>query len=100
MYSFWTVLQIFLGLFSLLGIYEFIRKIVDDYMIKKSGVACKIYIYKCDCDAEYAIRFAESRFLYGDYASFFDGICLGKEVAIDEQALLKLERENRNITRF
>ena len=56
------IFQIFAGIFSILGIYEFLRKVFDRYVINRSQAACKILIYKSGPDAEYSLRFLESRF--------------------------------------
>ena len=67
-------IQIAVGFFAAVGVYFFFsRVILDWYVQKKSSAVCKIYLFGCKSDPEYAVRFAESRFLKGDYAVFFDG---------------------------
>ena len=92
-------LQIFLGLFTLLGIYDFIRSIFDAHVMKKAGAKCKVLICSCTDDVEYAVRFAESRFVLGEYADFFDGIALSSKVDIKNEDLNALNKEfGYNIT--
>ena len=62
MQDFLTVLQIVLGIFALFGIYSYIRSAIDSFVMSKAGAKCKILICSCNEDAEYAVRFAESRF--------------------------------------
>lgn len=94
-----TAIQIIIGLFALIGIYEFIRTIFDAHIIKKAGVKCKVLICINESDAEYAIRFAESRFVLGEYADLFDGIALSQNVKIDNEELKQLNKEfNYNIS--
>ncbi len=94
-----TAIQIIIGLFALIGIYEFIRTIFDAHIIKKAGVKCKVLICRNENDAEYAIRFAESRFVLGEYADFFEGIALSEDVKIDKEKLKQINAEfDYNIT--
>ena len=92
-------IQIILGLFALMGIYDFIRAMFDAHVMKKAGAKCKVLICSCTDDVEYALRFAESRFVLGEYADFFDGIALSSKVDIKNDKLKELNREfGYNIT--
>lgn len=99
MNQFIVALQIFMGLFTLLGIYDFIRSIFDAHVMKKARAKCKVLICSCTDDVEYAIRFAQSRFVLGEYADFFDGIALSSKVEINNEKLKDLNKEfGYNIT--
>ena len=93
------VFQVIAGLFAIYGLCEFIRRFIDMYVISKSGAVCKIVLEECDSDAEYAIRFAESRFLSGDYADFFDKLQISDNVDIDVNTFVKLQEEFGNISK-
>ena len=93
------VFQVIEGLFAIYGLCEFIRRFIDMYVICKSGAVCKITLEKCNGDAEYAVRFAESRFLSGDYADFFDKLEISDSVDIDDDTFVKLEKEFGNISK-
>ena len=93
------VIQVIAGLFAIYGICEFIRRFIDMYVICKSGAVCKIVLEKCNDDAEYAVRFAESRFLSGDYADFFDKLEISDSIDIDVVTFEKLEKEFGNISK-
>ena len=92
------IIQVIAGLFAVYGICEFIRRFVDMYVINKAGAVCKIVLHTTNEDAEYAIRFAESRFLNGDYADFFDELQIDKTVDMDCETLEKLQNEFKNIS--
>ncbi len=94
------IIQIFAGIFALLGIYEFIRVSIDLYVIKKTGAKCKILICSCENDIEYAIRFAECRFNFGDHADFFDGVVLSEDIDISEDLFQRLGGEFGNISKL
>lgn len=93
------IFQIFAGIFSILGIYEFLRKVFDRYVINRSQAACKILIYKSGPDAEYSLRFLESRFAYGEYADLFDGIIIAEETQVPEEVIVKLNSGYANIVK-
>ena len=99
MQLFYIALQIILDFFAVLGIYAFITKLLDHRVQKRAGAVCTVHMEKCAGDAEYAIRFAESRFLSGDYADFFDGITLSDEVEIEPDTYERLNREFGNLRR-
>lgn len=99
MQDFLTVLQIVLGIFALFGIYSYIRSAIDSFVMSKAGAKCKILICSCNEDPEYVVRFAESRFVYGEYAGFFDGIILSDKVDISESQYTKLNNEFNNISK-
>ena len=93
------VIQVISGLFAIYGLCEFVRRFVDMYVISKSGAVCKIVLKKSNEKAEYAIRFAESRFLSGDYANFFNELEISDGVDIDIDTLKKLNSEFGNISK-
>ena len=99
MSDFVLVFQVIAGLFAIYGLCEFIRRFIDMYVINKSDAVCKITLEKCNGDAEYAVRFAESRFLSGDYADFFDNLEISDSVDIDDDTFVKLEKEFGNISK-
>ncbi len=94
----YVVFCIAVCLFALYGMYEAIRKMADIYVQKKSGAACDIIIKKCDKKyVEYIVRFAESRFLYGDYSIMFENIRISKDAQADEKLTEKLNYEFGNV---
>lgn len=99
MYPIFIILQIFAGIFSILGIYEFLRKVIDRYVINRSQAACKIILYKTGPDAEYTLRFLESRFAYGEYADLIDGIIIAEDALVPEEIIQKLNSAYTNITK-
>ena len=99
MSDFVLVIQVIAGLFAIYGICEFIRRFVDMYVICKSGAVCKITIEKCNGDTEYAVRFAESRFLSGDYADFFNTLEISESVDINTDTFNNLKAEFKNISK-
>ena len=98
MSDFILVIQVILGLFSIYGICEFVRRFIDMYVICRSEAVCKITLESCD-DAEYSIRFIESRFLSGDYADLFDGLVISENVCISNEDFDKLDSEFGNISK-
>ena len=99
MYPIFIILQIFAGLFSVVGLFNFIRKVIDRYVINRSQAACKIILYKTGPDAEYTLRFLESRFAFGEYADLIDGIVLAEGVQVSEEIIQKLNSGYANITK-
>lgn len=93
------IFQVIAGIFAVYGFCEFVRRFIDVYVINKAGAVCKLVLYTTNEDAEYAVRFAESRFLSGDYADFFDELQIAKSVDIDCETFTKLQNEFRNISR-
>ena len=92
-------IQIAVGFFAAVGVYFFFSRVIFDwYVQKKSSAVCKIYLFSCKSDPEYAVRFAESRFLKGDYAVFFDGLVISDDIDIDPQLFDRLYEEFVNIT--
>ena len=92
------IFQVLTGIFAIYGVCEFIRRFIDMYVISKSGAVCKIVLESCDDDAEYIVRFAESRLLSGDYADFFNKIEISDCVDIDNETFEKLDTEFGNIS--
>ena len=90
-------IQIAVGFFAAVGVYFFFSRVIFDwYVQKKSSAVCKIYLFSCKSDPEYAVRFAESRFLKGDYAVFFDGLVISDDIDIDPQLFDRLYEECKN----
>ncbi|MBP5245735.1 MAG: hypothetical protein J6036_04705 [Clostridia bacterium] len=85
-------------LLALYGIYEIVKKIFDIYVQKKSGVVCDVIIKKCRKEyVEYALRFAESRFCYGDCRALFENLILSKNIQNSENIVKKLNDEFGNV---
>lgn len=97
MENFVLALQIITGLFAIYGLCEFIRRIIDIYTINKSGAVCKIVLEECSSDTEYAIRFAQSRFLMGDYGDLFREIEISDNIDKNIKELESLNKEFGNI---
>ncbi len=93
-----VMLQIIIVFFAIMGVYDFIRHLLDTYVQKKSGSSCKIYVESCESEnVEYLIRFAESRFIFGDYSEIFDGIVLSENVKTDREVFDRLSEEYDNV---
>lgn len=90
--------QILLIFFAIIGVHAFFRGLADTYTQKRAGAVCRIYLDTCKGDVEYAVRFAESRFIQGDYAAFFDGMMLSDSLDLDVQTFDRLNREFGNLT--
>lgn len=95
---FLAAVQIIFGIFAVYGLCVFVRSLADAYVIAKSGAVCSIVIKKCGENAEYAVRFAESRFVFGDYGGFFDEIVLADGVSVSADELERLRKEFENIS--
>ena len=93
-----VMLQIIIIFFAIMGVYDFIRHLLDTYIQKKSGATCKVYVESCEKEnVEYLVRFAESRFVFGDYSGIFDGIVLSDSVNTDKDVLERLRGEYDNV---
>ena len=53
----------------------------------------RVVILSYTGDPEYAVRFAESRFVYGEYAGFFEGVTLSERLPLDKTAAARLKAE-------
>lgn len=93
-------IQIVFGFFAIFGIYEFAKKLTDAYIIRRSGLKCRFLIENVKGDAEYALRFIESRFLYGDYTNLFSGVTLLEKIDITPETYEKLNKEFKNIYKY
>ena len=74
--------EILAGIFAVIGVYASARVLLDAHVRRRAGAVCEIYIKSCEGDAEYAVRFAESRFIYGEYAGFFDSVSLSEDIRL------------------
>lgn len=85
------LLQIAVGFFAAVGVYLTARSVLDTVVMKKANASCTVVIKKSN-DAEYAVRFAESRFI-GEYGRFFDEIT----VRSDSESVRQLKSEFGNL---
>ena len=90
--------QIVTGLFALYGLCEFIKRILDMYVICKSEAVCKIVLQVPGENPEYIIRFVESRFFNGDYADLFNRLEIPKDAKVDRVTIENLNDEFGNIS--
>lgn len=97
MKEFLPFLQAIIGLFAVVGVWFTVRMILDAAVKRRSGLKMQITVISCKGDAEYAVRFAESRFVYGEYAGFFSGITLSEAVPIKSEAYERLRTEFPNL---
>lgn len=86
-------LQAVIGIFACIGLYLTIRILLDAIIKQKSGVRLVVYIEACTGDPEYAVRFAESRFVHGEYAGFFSRVALSHTLTLSDEQRKKLQAE-------
>ena len=97
MKEFLPFLQAVIGLFAVIGVWFTARIFLDAAVKKRSGLKMQITVISCKGDAEYAVRFAESRFVYGEYAGFFSGITLSEAVPMKSETYKRLQAEFPNL---
>lgn len=77
-------LQGVVGIFAAIGFYLTVRIFLDAVVKRRSGLKMQVVILSYKGDPEYAVRFAESRFVYGEYAGFFEGVTLSEAIPLDK----------------
>ncbi len=86
-------LQAVLGVFACIGLYLTVRILLDAIVKHKSGVRLIVYIESCTGDPEYAVRFAESRFVHGEYAGFFSRVAVSHTLILTQEQKRQLQAE-------
>ena len=84
MNDFLLFLQGVIGIFAAIGFYLTVRIFLDAVVKRRSGLKMQVVILSYKGDPEYAVRFAESRFVYGEYAGFFEGVTLSEAIPLDK----------------
>lgn len=93
MKDFLLFLQGVIGIFAVIGFYLTVRILFDAVVKYRSGLKMTVYIMSCNGDPEYAVRFAESRFVYGEYAGFFSGVTVSESVPAEKELYARLQAE-------
>lgn len=93
MKDFLLFLQGIIGIFAVIGFYLTVRIFLDAMVKRRSRLKMTVTILSCQGDPEYAVRFAESRFVYGEYAGFFSGVTLSENVPISHELAARLSAE-------
>lgn len=86
-------LQGVVGIFAAIGFYLTVRIFLDAVVKRRSGLKMQVVILSYKGDPEYAVRFAESRFVYGEYAGFFEGVTLSEAIPLDKATAARLKAE-------
>ncbi len=86
-------LQGVVGIFAAIGFYLTVRIFLDAIVKRRSGLKMQVVILSYKGDPEYAVRFAESRFVYGEYAGFFEGVTLSEAIPLDKATAARLKAE-------
>ena len=86
-------LQGVVWIFAAIGFYLTVRIFLDAVVKRRSGLKMRVVILSYTGDPEYAVRFAESRFVYGEYAGFFEGVTLSESLPLDKTAAARLKAE-------
>ena len=93
MNDFLLFLQGVVGIFAAIGFYLTVRIFLDAVVKRRSGLKMQVVILSYKGDPEYAVRFAESRFVYGEYAGFFEGVTLSEAIPLDKTTAARLKAE-------